>query len=55
MKAADRSGARYALVLGERDLQAGRVGLKDLATGEQVAVELDGAVDAVLAAVTRSG
>ena len=49
MKAADRSGARYALVLGERDLEAGEVGLKDLATGEQVAVPLDGAVDAVVA------
>ena len=49
MKAADRSGARYALVLGQRDLEAGEVGLKDLATGEQVAVPLDGAVDAVVA------
>ena len=37
MKAADRSGARFALVLGERDLAAGQVGLKDLVAGEQVA------------------
>jgi histidyl-tRNA synthetase len=51
MKAADRSGARFALVLGERDLAAGQVGLKDLATGEQVAVALDGTVDAVVAAL----
>ena len=51
MKAADRSGARFALVLGERDLAAEQVGLKDLATGEQVAVPLDGAVDAVVAAL----
>ena len=51
MKAADRSGARFALVLGERDLDAGQVGLKDLVTGEQVAVALDGAVDAVTAAL----
>jgi histidyl-tRNA synthetase len=49
MKAADRSGARFALVLGERDLDAGQVGLKDLVTGEQVPVALDGAVDAVVA------
>jgi histidyl-tRNA synthetase len=48
MKAADRSGARFALVLGERDLDAGQVGLKDLVTGEQLAVPLDGAADAVL-------
>ena len=51
MKAADRSGARFALVLGERDLEAGQVGLKDLATGEQAAVPLDDAVEAVLVAL----
>ena len=51
MKAADRSGARFALVLGERDLEAGQVGLKDLATGEQTPVELATAVDAVLVAL----
>jgi histidyl-tRNA synthetase len=43
MKAADRSGARYALVLGERDLAAGTAQLKDLATGSQHAVPLDAA------------
>jgi histidyl-tRNA synthetase len=41
MKAADRSGARYALVAGERDLAADVVQLKDLASGEQVPVALD--------------
>ncbi len=51
MKAADRSGARFALVLGDRDLAAGQVGLKDLATGEQAPVLLDGVVDAVVAAL----
>jgi histidyl-tRNA synthetase len=51
MKAADRSGARFALVLGERDLAVGQAGLKDLATGEQVAVPLDGVADAVAAAL----
>jgi histidyl-tRNA synthetase len=49
MKAADRSGARFALVLGERDLDAGQVGLKDLATGEQVATPLDEVVEALRA------
>jgi histidyl-tRNA synthetase len=39
-KAADKSGARLALVLGERDLEAGVVGIKTLATGEQVSVAL---------------
>jgi len=49
MKAADRSGARFALVLGERDLAAGTAQLKDLASGEQRPVPLDAA--AVAAAV----
>jgi histidyl-tRNA synthetase len=40
MKAADRSGAVYALVLGERDLEAGVAQVKDLRTGEQTAVPL---------------
>jgi len=44
MKSADRSGARYALVLGERDLESGTVGVKDLASGEQRAVQLDSVV-----------
>lgn len=38
MRAADRSGARLALVAGDRDLAEGTVQVKDLATGEQVAV-----------------
>ncbi len=38
MRAADRSGASFALVAGDRDIEAGTVGLKDLATGEQVDV-----------------
>jgi histidyl-tRNA synthetase len=40
MKAADRSGARYAVVVGERDLAAGVAQVKDLGTGEQTAVPL---------------
>ncbi|MBW0094195.1 histidine--tRNA ligase, partial [Pseudonocardia sp. KRD-188] len=40
MKSADRSGARYALVLGDRDLEAGTVGVKDLLSGEQRPVAL---------------
>jgi histidyl-tRNA synthetase len=51
MKAADRSGARFALVLGERDLAAGEVQVKELSTGEQVAVSLDAAVDHLVAAL----
>ena len=47
MKAADRSGAPYAVVLGERDIAAGVAQVKDLATGEQAAVPLAELVDDV--------
>jgi histidyl-tRNA synthetase len=50
-KAADRSGARYTLVLGERDLAEGVVQLKDMASGEQTAVPLADLVGAVERAV----
>ena len=51
MKSADRSGARFALVLGERDIDAGSIGLKDLVSGEQQDVPLDAVLDAVVTAV----
>jgi histidyl-tRNA synthetase len=41
MKSANRSGARFALVAGERDLAEGVVQLKDLESGEQGPVALD--------------
>jgi histidyl-tRNA synthetase len=51
MKAADRSGARYALVLGERDIEAGTIGVKDLVTGEQLPVPLDGVLEHLIDAL----
>jgi histidyl-tRNA synthetase len=53
MKAADRSGARFALVLGERDIEAGVVQLKELASGDQRAVPLADVVISVLEALGR--
>lgn len=47
MKAADRSGARFALVLGERDLESGAAQLKELSTGEQRSIALDAIADEV--------
>jgi histidyl-tRNA synthetase len=41
MKAASQSGARYAVVVGERDLAEGVAQLKDLSSGEQQAVPLE--------------
>ncbi|WP_375488159.1 histidine--tRNA ligase [uncultured Mycobacterium sp.] len=48
MRAADRSGARIALVVGDRDLDAGTVAVKDLATGDQQAVPVDSVVSEVV-------
>jgi histidyl-tRNA synthetase len=47
MKSANRSGARFALVAGERDLAEGVVQLKDLGSGEQAPVRLDEVVATV--------
>lgn len=41
MKSADASGARVALVLGDRDLEQGTVMVKDLISGDQRPVALD--------------
>jgi histidyl-tRNA synthetase len=47
MKSADRSGARLALVAGERDLAEGVVQLKELASGEQGPIAVADIVAAV--------
>lgn len=41
MKAADRSGARYAIIIGERELADGVLPLKSLVTGDQESVASD--------------
>ncbi|MDY6996809.1 MAG: histidine--tRNA ligase [Actinomycetota bacterium] len=48
MKGADRSGAAIALVAGDRDLEAGTVGVKSLSTGEQIDIPTDEVVAGVL-------
>lgn len=49
LRRADKTGARYALVLGEAELASGRARLKQMATGEEREV----ALDALLAELTR--
>ncbi|MFE3702523.1 histidine--tRNA ligase, partial [Nocardia tengchongensis] len=49
MKAADKSGAQLALVLGDREVADGEIGLKNLSTGEQRQIPLDEAVAQVAA------
>ena len=48
MRAADRSGASVALVAGDRDVDVGTVGVKDLSNGEQVDIAADDLVAEVL-------
>ncbi|MEJ4112433.1 histidine--tRNA ligase [Corynebacterium kroppenstedtii] len=47
MKAADRAGARFAVVLGDDELAGSAIQLKDLQTGEQTTISLDTFVDEV--------
>ncbi|MFD5870829.1 histidine--tRNA ligase [Streptomyces sp. NPDC060322] len=49
MKSANRSGARFTIVAGERDLADGAVQLKDMESGEQEPVALDALVATVRA------
>ena len=52
MKGADRAGAKFALVLGENELAAGEVAVKNLAEHSQTSVALD--AQAVIAAVAST-
>ncbi|MCW2543141.1 MAG: hisS [Frankiales bacterium] len=47
MKGADRSGARWAVIAGDRDLEGGSVELKDLRSGEQSAVQLSALTETI--------
>ena len=47
MKGADRAGARLALVLGENELAAGTVAVKDLASHDQQEVAISQVVDTI--------
>jgi histidyl-tRNA synthetase len=40
MKAADKSGARYSLVVGENELSSGEATLKDMSSGEEQAIRI---------------
>lgn len=47
MKRADRAGARFAAFVGQNEIAAGRVSLKDLRTGEQTEVQMDALAERV--------
>jgi histidyl-tRNA synthetase len=54
MRAADRSGARLALVAGDRDIEAGTVGIKDLDTGDQIDMPLSSVVSDVISRLSNA-
>jgi len=47
MKGADKSGARLAMVVGDRDIDAGVAQLKDMVSGDQDAVPLDALIETI--------
>ncbi|MHA2789093.1 histidine--tRNA ligase [Corynebacterium sp. S7] len=53
MKGADRAGAAYALVLGDQELEAGEVSVKNLADQTQQPVSLDQVVTALRSALSN--
>ena len=48
MKMADNSGARFVLLLGERELESGEIVLRDMISGDQSPLPLGGVAAAVL-------
>lgn len=54
MKKADQSGAKLALILGEREAQAGQINVKTLATGEQKTLALSDLTAYLLEQLTNS-
>ena len=55
MKSADRLGTRFALILGEEEVAAGRAALRDMRSGEQVTVALDDAAEELHARLREAG
>ena len=45
MREANKIGARYAILIGDQELESGEAELKDLSTGDQKKIALDKLVD----------
>ena len=52
MKKADQSGAIFALIMGERELEAGEFSVKELATADQSTVALSDIVSFIIDKLT---
>ena len=55
MSYADKLGVPYIALLGEDEIAQGKVSLKDMRSGEQELLDVEGAVEKVLAAVAEGG
>ena len=53
MKRADKTGARYTLVLGQSERESGQAQLKPMAGGDPISVRLDNLASAVREALAR--
>jgi histidyl-tRNA synthetase len=47
MKSADKSGARYSLVIGDEEMASGVVEVRDMSSGTANSVRLDALADAL--------
>jgi histidyl-tRNA synthetase len=47
MKRADKLGAAYVLIVGDKELEDGAVILRDMATKEQISLPMDGIVESI--------
>lgn len=52
-KAADRSNARFAVILGEDEMEQGRINVKHLDSGEQETIELEQLIPYIKANIRR--
>ena len=55
MKEADRLGSRYVLIVGEQEVAAGEATLRDMQTGEQRPLPLEGAAELMAGLVGEKG
>jgi len=55
MKSADRLGTRFALIVGDDELAAGRAAVRDMRSGEQTTIGLDDAADELQARLSAAG
>lgn len=53
LETASRTGARYALIVGENEVNSGQFALKNLSTGEQVSIARDQIAPTIQAGISR--